>query len=137
MGEGGVTFKYKNFNLVNSGNREFTFFNNSPQDIQDIIDDETSIEEFFELYNQLFYLIPILGENNSHEFILKNSGKLTSIEETQEEVSILQNEISEIRKQNLDLQLKIIKLENPKMDINGVNDINNGDSSNTINFDNI
>ena len=31
-------------------------------------------EEFFVLYNSLFYDIPALGETNSHQFIVRTSG---------------------------------------------------------------
>ena len=42
--------------------------------ISDSIQSQPTIEQFFELYNQLFYDIPPNGETNSHEFLIQQSG---------------------------------------------------------------
>ena len=37
------------------------------------VEPEVSIDEFFQLYNDLFYDIPKFGETNSHEYLIKQS----------------------------------------------------------------
>ena len=41
----------------------------------EIVDTDT-VEELFRLYDKLYYTIPVEGENNSHQYILKRSSEL-------------------------------------------------------------
>ena len=38
--------------------------------IQEQISSQATVEQFFELYNQLFYDIPETGDINSHEYLI-------------------------------------------------------------------
>lgn len=78
---------------------------------EDDIKKTMSVEEFFVQYNQLFYDIPIDGENNSHKYIILKSGDYADFNNNSEIIEALQKEISNLRVENLNKDLKILKLE--------------------------
>jgi hypothetical protein len=82
------------------------------QPISDQIQNQPTTTDFFNMYNDLFYIIPEKGEINSHEFLIKKSSEYIGFEANQEEIIALQNEIAQLRielldtqKQNIDLQI--------------------------------
>tara|TARA_R110001583_G_scaffold19070_2_gene75118 strand:- start:11 stop:469 length:459 start_codon:yes stop_codon:yes gene_type:complete len=79
--------------------------------IQEQLDEQPNIEEFFSLYNELFYDIPELGETDSHEFLIKQSSEYINFEEENEVIEELQKEISQLREDLLDSQKQVIELE--------------------------
>ena len=58
---------------------------------------QPTVEEFFVLYNSLFYDIPALGETNSHQFLVRTSGEYINFDEAQGEIEALQAEIAQLR----------------------------------------
>lgn len=72
-----------------------------------------SIPEFFTNYSTLFYDIPKFGETNSHEYLVKTSSDYIGGERINEELLALQNEITQLRQENLELQQYILNLQNP------------------------
>lgn len=72
-----------------------------------------SIPEFFANYSTLFYDIPKFGETNSHEYLVNTSSNYIGGERINEEVLALQNEITQLRQENLELQQYILNLQNP------------------------
>ena len=70
-----------------------------------------SLEEFFGLYNSLFYDIPPTGETNSHEFLVKSSGEYINFDQIAEEILALQQEIDGLRRDLLAEQIKAVELE--------------------------
>ena len=50
--------------------------------------DNDTIEEFFRLYNKLYYDIAPEGEFNSHEFLIKESSKLVDFERNDEAIQL-------------------------------------------------
>ena len=81
------------------------------QTIQERIAVQPTTEEFFSLYNELFYNIPELGETNSHEYLIKTSSEYINFETNQEEIAALQAEIAQLRTDLLDAQKQIIELQ--------------------------
>ena len=79
--------------------------------ISEDIEQQTSVEEFFGFYNSLFYDIPTTGNTNSHEFLVKQSGNYIGFEANQEEIEALQNEITQLRTELLNAQIRITELE--------------------------
>ena len=75
--------------------------------ISDDIQSQPNIEQFFELYNQLFYDIPPNGETNSHEFLVQQSGEYINFEANLEEIQALQEEIANLREELLSAQIQI------------------------------
>ena len=43
--------------------------------VQEQIDEQPTVQEFFDMYNTLFYNINELGPTNSHEFLIKTSSE--------------------------------------------------------------
>jgi hypothetical protein len=74
--------------------------------------DTDTVEEFFRLYDKLFFTIPIEGEINSHQYILQRSSELTDFEKTTEDIQPLLDEIAQLRQQLLDANQQIFDLEN-------------------------
>ncbi|MBF70980.1 MAG: hypothetical protein CMA95_00540 [Euryarchaeota archaeon] len=83
--------------------------------ITDIIEETPTVESFFKLYDELFYDIPALGDKNSHEYIVKTSGEYISFDQDSEIIKALQEEISLLREENLQLQMKSAGVEQIKI----------------------
>jgi hypothetical protein len=75
--------------------------------ISDDLQSQPTIEQFFELYNQLFYDIPPNGETNSHEFLVQQSGEYINFEVNSEEIQALQDEIANLREELLNTQIQV------------------------------
>ena len=83
--------------------------------IQEQIDTQPTIQEFFNLYNELFYEINELGETNSHEYLIKTSTAYIAFDENDELIEALQREIAQLREELLEAQQQIagVKIKNP------------------------
>ena len=73
-----------------------------PQEVTNLSEDN-QIDDFFELYEKLFYSIPLTGEY-SHQSLVNQSSNYIDYNPNQEEIEALQNEISQLREQILELQ---------------------------------
>jgi cell fate (sporulation/competence/biofilm development) regulator YmcA (YheA/YmcA/DUF963 family) len=81
------------------------------QTIQEQIDQQPTVEEFFALYNELFYTIPETGQTNSHEYLIRQSSDYINFTQNSEEIDALQQEISQLRIELLDAQRQIVLLQ--------------------------
>ena len=81
------------------------------QTIQQQLDQQPTVEEFFNMYNELFYDIPETGEINSHEYLIKKSSEYINFDPNQEEIAALQAEIAQLRIDLLDAQKQIVELQ--------------------------
>ena len=81
-----------------------TFTQLDVKTVQEQIDEQPTVQEFFNLYNELFYEINELGETNSHEYLIKTSSQYIDFTKNDELVEALQREIAELREELLDLQ---------------------------------
>ena len=68
---------------------------------QEQLDEQPSIEEFFNMYTDLFYQINEVGPNKSHEFLIKSSGEYIKFDEQDDLIQSLQQEIVNIKKELL------------------------------------
>ena len=68
------------------------------------------MDEFFVLYNDLFYEIPKEGEVNSHQYLIKTSVEYVGSQSTSNDIQALLNEITNLREENLALQQNIAEL---------------------------
>jgi hypothetical protein len=66
-----------------------------------------SLEDFFTLYEQLFYQIPKEGESNSHQFIIQKEAEYLGININTEDIQALLNEITVLRQEILSAQQTI------------------------------
>ena len=73
-------------------------------------EEEPDVNDFFEMYNDLFYDIPQFGEEETHEFLIKKSSEYINFDPNQEEIEALQLEIAELRTELLNEQQKNIEL---------------------------
>ena len=74
--------------------------------IQEQLDEQPTVQEFFDLYNQLFYEIPEEGETNSHEYLVKTSGDYIAFDDVSDEIKALQKEIAGLREELLASQIE-------------------------------
>ena len=79
--------------------------------IQQQIDETPNLEDFFNLYNTLFYDIPETGIVNSHEYLINKSSEYINFEPNNEEIEALQAEISQLRIDLLEEQKRVIELQ--------------------------
>jgi len=77
---------------------------------------QPNIEEFFGLYNSLFYDIPALGETNSHQYLVRTSGEYINFDEVNDEIQALQAEIAQLRSDLLTAQMENARIEASKVD---------------------
>ena len=75
--------------------------------IQEQITAQPSVQEFFDLYNTLFYNINELGPTNSHEFLIKTSQEYIGFEEENEIIELLQAEIVTLSTELLNAQKQL------------------------------
>jgi len=65
---------------------------------------EFTLEDFFELYENLFFQIPREGDNESHRYILEKEAEYLGVIVSQDDIQALLDEITNLRQQVLDLQ---------------------------------
>tara|TARA_R110002153_G_scaffold58277_1_gene159867 strand:- start:13 stop:834 length:822 start_codon:yes stop_codon:yes gene_type:complete len=74
------------------------------QTIQEQLDAQPTVQEFFNLYTELFYQINEVGPTNSHEYLVKTSGEYIAFDEGNDLIEALQLEIANLRKELLESQ---------------------------------
>ena len=87
-------------------NRSFTSFTQPVAE-----EDVDTVENFFRLYEKLYFEIPPEGEVDSHEYLIRKSSELVDFEKTTEEIQPLLDEISQLREQLLQANQQILDLE--------------------------
>ena len=75
--------------------------------VQEQIDEQPTVQEFFNLYNELFYEINELGETNSHEYLIKTSSQYIDFSKNDELVEAIQREIAQLREELLETQQQL------------------------------
>jgi len=78
--------------------------------IQEQVDKQPTVQEFFDMYNTLFYNINELGPTNSHEFLIKTSSEYIGAEQDNELINLLQAEIANLRQELLSNQKQLADL---------------------------
>ena len=63
-----------------------------------------TVDNFFILYEQLFYQIPKEGDINSHRYILQKEADYLGVIVNQDDIQALLDEITSLRQQVLDTQ---------------------------------
>ena len=90
-----------------------TFTELSVPSVNDDLETQVTVEDFFNLYNDLFYDIPAEGDSNSHAFLVRTSGEYIAFDDTDAEIEALRNEITVLREDNLELEKEVLTLSNP------------------------
>lgn len=86
------------------GGREFTTFGIAQEA-------PFSIEDFFNQYENLFLTIPVFGDNNTHEYLVRRSSELVGFQRTTEDIQPLLDEIASLRDQLLTTRLDNVQLQ--------------------------
>jgi len=73
--------------------------------------DLATVDDFWYLYDKFFYIIPKLGEIESHEYLAKTSGEYADFATISSEIQALLDEIADLRRQNLELIQEATNLE--------------------------
>ena len=66
-----------------------------------------TIDDFFQLYDELFYQIEKEGDVNSHRYILQREADYLGVSISQDDIQALLNEITSLRQQVLEAQTPI------------------------------
>ena len=66
-----------------------------------------TIDDFFQLYDELFYQIEKEGDINSHRYILQREADYLGVSISQDDIQALLNEITSLRQQVLEAQQTI------------------------------
>ena len=90
--------------------RSFTELGVAEADLSFFDPNLATVEQFFTIYSNLFFLIPKYGEINSHEYLIKESSEYIDYQANQLEIQALLDEIAELRETNLQLQLDMAEL---------------------------
>ena len=69
-----------------------------------------TVDDFFQLYEDLFYQIPKEGDTNSHRYILQREADYLGVSISQDDIQALLNEITSLRQQVLESQTTINEL---------------------------
>ena len=69
-----------------------------------------SVQQFFDYYQQLFYIIPKFGDINSHQYLIKTSQEYAGDFNNDDTIQALIEEITQLRQENLDLQQQVITI---------------------------
>jgi hypothetical protein len=64
-----------------------------------------TVEEFFQLYDEIFYQIPKEGDVNSHRYLVNKSSEYLGLSET--DIEVLLAEITTLRQELLDANKQI------------------------------
>ena len=75
-----------------------------------VVDTDT-VDEFFRLYEKLYFVIDVEGETNSHEYLVRRSSELINFEANTEEIQPLLDEIAQLRGELLQANQQILDLE--------------------------
>jgi hypothetical protein len=75
------------------------------------VDTTDDIDTFFRLYEDLYYVIDIMGDRNSHEYLVKKSSELLNFDAVTQDIQPLLDEIAQLRGENLSLNQQILTLQ--------------------------
>ena len=92
----------------------------TPQVTEPIAVQDVSVDEFFVLYDKLFFDIPQRG-NNSHETLITTSTEYIGYTPLNTEIEALQQEITELRRQLLDERGSALNTIADVLDATGLN----------------
>lgn len=88
-------------------NTSFTTF------VEPVEETEVSVDDFFVEYERLYFEIPVTGEVNSHEYLIRRSRELVDFEEDTVDIQPLLEEIASLREQLLTANQTILELQIP------------------------
>lgn len=97
---------YKKVDISTVVDTEFKTFTRPVEEV-----DTDTVEEFFRLYDKLYFTIPTEGDANSHQYLLKQSSELTSLDTFSEDIQPILDEITQLRQELLAIEQKQFELD--------------------------
>ena len=94
----------------NTIDTSFSQLDQAPPDLSFFDPNLATVDDFFSIYQNLFFEIPKFGDINSHQYLVIESTEYTGFIENQAQIDALLEEIVDLREQNLQLQLDINEL---------------------------
>ncbi len=73
-------------------------------------EETVDVDRFFQLYEELFFQIPITGETNSHEYLVRRSSEYIGGEILTDNEKALIDEINSLRQQLLEANKSIVDI---------------------------
>ena len=87
-----------------------TQFTQLVEPVSEEVEEDTTVERFFELYEQLFFEIPLTGEINSHEYLVNRSSEYIGGSVITDNEKALIQEINSLRQQLLEANTNLIEI---------------------------
>jgi hypothetical protein len=87
-----------------------TQFTQLVEPVSEEVEEDATVERFFELYEQLFFEIPLTGENNSHEYLVNRSSEYIGGSVITDNEKALIQEINSLRQQLLEANTNLIEI---------------------------
>lgn len=87
-----------------------TQFTQLVEPVTDEVEEDATVERFFELYEQLFFQIPLTGEVNSHEYLVNRSSEYLGGSVITDNEKALIQEINSLRQQLLEANTNLIEI---------------------------
>ena len=75
--------KYQYKNIIDNKFKDLGVTN-----LNEALEQENTVDFFFELYNSLFYQIPAEGDTNSHVYLAKTSGEYVNFNANEEATKV-------------------------------------------------
>ena len=82
--------------------------------VDSVEEEQLTVEQFFILYDELFFEIPVLGETASHQHLIERSSTLLEVEQDNQDIQPLLDEIAVLREQILELQTQLVEGNTPE-----------------------
>jgi hypothetical protein len=79
-----------------------------PSPTSSVVLPTVSVTEFFQNYQQLFFVIPKFGDTESHEYLIKTSQEYVGSFNNDDTIQALVEEITNLRQENLTLQQQLL-----------------------------
>lgn len=87
-----------------------TQFTQLVEPVSEEVEEDATVERFFELYEQLFFEIPLTGETNSHEYLVNRSSEYIGGSVITDNEKALIQEINSLRQQLLEANTNLIEI---------------------------
>ena len=76
----------------------------------DITEDNITVDRFFEIYEEIFFQIPLTGEINSHEYLVNRSSEFIGGAILTDNEKALIQEINSLRQQLLESNTNLVEI---------------------------
>tara|TARA_R110002060_G_scaffold59627_2_gene69446 strand:- start:379 stop:1260 length:882 start_codon:yes stop_codon:yes gene_type:complete len=116
----------------NTVDTSFSQLDQSQPDLSFFDPNLATIKDFFNIYQNLFFQIPKFGDIQSHQYLVIESTEYTGYIENQAQIDALLEEITDLREENLQLNLDVSQLLGVNETIQELVAASNSDGTNSL-----